>query len=94
MNKVCMSEDTRLNERYTMDTEGVDVYTLIDRASMRLEENLPAGRVLIVVGKGKNGADGISLATRLVSKREVKVYQLYEDTCVEFKRYISLYKSL
>ncbi|MBO5925568.1 MAG: NAD(P)H-hydrate dehydratase [Clostridia bacterium] len=90
MIRVCMTEDIRLNERETME-EGVDVYTLIDRASSSLHSRLPDGKVLVVVGKGKNGADGLSLAIRLQGARLVKVYSLYDDLCEEGSRYMEKY---
>lgn len=90
MIRVCTTEDIRLNERDTID-EGVDVYTLIDRASMGLLSHTPDGKVLIVVGKGKNGADGLSLAIRLLGVRPVKVYSLYDDLCEEGASYMRRY---
>ena len=90
MIRVCTTDDIRLNEKETMD-EGVDVCTLIDRASFSLHSYLPDGKVLVVVGKGKNGADGLSLAMRLLDENPVKVYALYSDLCVECASYMERY---
>ena len=71
------AEQMRATDRYAIDELGILGSTLMERAAEALSSEVLAhwsgGRVLVYVGKGNNGGDGLA-AVRLLRERDVESF--------------------
>ena len=73
----------RATDRWAIETNGIPSLELMERAGEGLArviaEQVPAGRIAVVCGKGNNGGDGL-VAARLLRAggRDVDVLRLWE----------------
>jgi hydroxyethylthiazole kinase-like uncharacterized protein yjeF len=73
----------RATDRWAIETKGIPSLDLMERAGEGLArviaEHVPAGRIVVVCGKGNNGGDGL-VAARLLREagREVEVLALWD----------------
>ena len=63
------AEQQRAIDEWAIETGGIPGVDLMERAGAGLAElvnsRMPEGRVVVVVGKGNNGGDGLVVARRL-----------------------------
>lgn len=71
MERILTVEQMRAADRYTIDKLGITEEILVDRAGQALSSEISSryrgGRVLVCVGKGNNGADGLVCAKNLAN---------------------------
>ena len=77
MKQLVTTEEMQALDQYTMTEVGMGEDVLIERAALAALESLGAGNfdlsiVLVLVGLGNNGADGIALA-RLLHQLNITV---------------------
>ena len=69
MERILTAEQMRLADEYTINKLGVPQEILVERAGICVVEEIKkrfiGGRVLVCIGKGNNGADGIVIAREL-----------------------------
>lgn len=77
MLRILTAEQMRAADRFTIDKLGISHEELIDRAGNAMFEEIDklfrGGRVLVCVGKGNNGADGLVVADLLSKKHGFSV---------------------
>ncbi len=69
MERILTAEQMRSADKYTIEKLGVSEQTLIERAGEVVVEEIKkrffGGRVLVCIGKGNNGKDGVVIAEKL-----------------------------
>ena len=80
MKELCTAEEMRSYEGYLMETLGIPSLLLMERAASYVAQAVCdmcrfgySRKVLIVAGRGNNGADGLAAARMLCEKREFSV---------------------
>lgn len=76
-NFILTAKQMRMADQYTMEQDGFSIAELMERAGQALvmashKHKRDGGRILIIVGKGNNAADGF-VAARLLRKQQVAV---------------------
>lgn len=86
MERILTTAQMRLADSFTIENLGVDEQMLIERAGLALVDEIVkrfhGGRVLVCVGKGNNGKDGLIVADALSKKHGFSVSVL--DVCNGF----------
>jgi ADP-dependent NAD(P)H-hydrate dehydratase / NAD(P)H-hydrate epimerase len=88
MEPVLVAEEMRAVDKWAIETKGIPSLDLMERAGEGLAavvgQQAPAGRVVIVCGKGNNGGDGL-VAARLLRQaaREVDVLTVWPPDALQ-----------
>ncbi len=77
MERILTTEQMRAADRFTIESLGVDEQALVSRAGMAVVDEIlsrfKGGRVLVCVGTGNNGKDGVVIADALAVKHGFSV---------------------
>lgn len=90
MKPVYSIQDSKLLDKTLIEKYSLSSSLLIDRAgylsSVFVDRENPKASVLVLVGPGNNGADGLALAECLIETHDVSIYFCFDKSNDEVKR--------